>query len=88
MTIHLSSDREQFIRSVIEAGHYPSENAVIDEALRLLEERDEAAKLAELRRDIADGIEQADRGELSPFDPHATLARIRARQATSAAGQP
>jgi antitoxin ParD1/3/4 len=87
MTIHLSSEREQFIRSVIEAGHYASESAVIDEALRLLEERDEAVKLAELRRDIADGIEQADRGELSPFAPHATLARIRARQAISAAGQ-
>ena len=43
---------------------------------------------AELRRDIADGIEQADCGELSPFDPRATLARIRSRQATSAAGQP
>jgi putative addiction module CopG family antidote len=63
------------IRSIIEAGHYPSENAVIDEALRLLEEREEAVKLAELRRDVADGIEQADRGELSPFDPLATLAR-------------
>ena len=88
MTIHLYSGPEQFIRSVIEAGHYPSEDAVIDEALRLLEERDEAARLAELRRDIADGIEQADRGELSPFDPRATLARIRASQAASAAGQP
>jgi antitoxin ParD1/3/4 len=87
MTIHLSSDREQFIRSLIEAGHYPSEDAVIDEALRLLEERDEAAKLAQLRHDIADGIVQADRGELAPFDPHATLARIRSRQ-TSATGQP
>jgi putative addiction module CopG family antidote len=87
MTIHLSSDREQYIRSLIEAGNYPSEDAVIDEALRLLEERDEAAKLAQLRRDIVDGIEQADRGELAPFDPQATLARVRARQATGA-GQP
>jgi antitoxin ParD1/3/4 len=87
MTIHLSSDREQFIRSLIEAGHYPSEDAVIDEALRLLEERNEAAKLAQLRRDIGDGIAQADRGELAPFDPHATLTRIRSRQ-TSATGQP
>jgi antitoxin ParD1/3/4 len=85
MTVHLSSDREQFIRSVIEAGHYPTENAVIDEALRLLEERDEDVKLAKLRRDIVDGIDQADRGELSPFDPHTTLARIRARQRRSPA---
>jgi len=80
MTIHLSSDREQFIRALVEAGQYPSEDAVIDEALRLLEERDEAAKLAQLRRDIGDGIAQADRGDLAPFDPRATLARIRSHQ--------
>jgi antitoxin ParD1/3/4 len=87
MTIHLSSDREQFVRSLIDAGQYPSEDAVIDEALRLLQEHDDEIKLAQLRRDIAGGIEQADRGDLAPFDPHATLARIRSGQ-TSAAGQP
>lgn len=84
MTIQLSSDREQFVRSLIEGGRYPSEQAVIDEALRLLEERDEAAKLAELRQDSAAGIAQAERGELAPFDPHSTLARIRARHAAGA----
>ena len=36
------------------------------------------------RRDIAIGIEQADRGELAPFDPHATLERIRSLQAPTA----
>jgi hypothetical protein len=35
--------------------------------------------LAMLRREIAIGIEQADRGELAPFDPHANLARIRSQ---------
>jgi 2'-5' RNA ligase len=55
---------------------------VLDKALQLLEESDEQTKLAELRQEIAIGIEQADRGELAPFDPHATLARIRSRQAT------
>lgn len=81
MPVRLPYDREQFVRSLIEDGRYPTEEAVIDEALRLLEERDEAAKLERLRQDIAAGIEQADRGELGPFDPHATLSRIRARQA-------
>ncbi len=83
MTIRLSEDREQFVRSLLQGGRYASEHEVIEEALRLLEERDEQAKLAELRREIAIGIEQADRGELAPFDPHATLARIRSRQASS-----
>ncbi len=80
MTIHLSSDREQLVRALMESGQFSSEDAVIDEALRLLQEREDQARLADLRREIAVGIEQADRGELAPFDPLATLARIRARQ--------
>ena len=85
MTIHLSSDREQYVRSLVEGGRFPSEDAVIAEALRLLQEREDDLKLASLRRDVAAGIEQADKGELAPFDPHAALAGIRSRQAT---GQP
>ena len=83
MTIHLSGDREQFVRSLVQIGQFASEDEVIDEALRLFQERDELAKLAELRREIAVGIEQADRGELAPFDPHATLARVRSGQTSS-----
>ena len=64
----------------MQGGQYGSEDEVIDSALRLLQERDEQAKLEALRREIAVGIEQADRGELEPFDPTATLARVRARQ--------
>ena len=83
MTIYLSNNREQFIRSLVQAGRYASENDVIEEALQLLEERYEQAKLTELRREIAIGIEQADRGELAPFDPHATLARVRSDRAAT-----
>jgi antitoxin ParD1/3/4 len=82
MNIQLSGDREQIVRSFIQEGRFSSEDEVIDEALRLLQERDEQAKLADLHREIAIGIDQADRGELAPFDPHATLERIRSRQAT------
>jgi antitoxin ParD1/3/4 len=81
MTIHLSSEREQFVRSLVQAGQYATEDEVIAEALQLLEERN---KLAVLRQEIAIGIEQADRGELEPFDPQATLARVRSRQPSSA----
>jgi putative addiction module CopG family antidote len=58
----------------VQAGQYSSEDEVIAEALQLLEERD---KLGVLRREIAIGIEQADRGELEPFEPHAALVRVR-----------
>ncbi|MGC1721068.1 MAG: hypothetical protein WA746_18955 [Isosphaeraceae bacterium] len=36
MTIHLSGDREEIVRSFIEDGRFTSEDEVIDEALRLL----------------------------------------------------
>jgi antitoxin ParD1/3/4 len=80
MTIHLSEDGERLVRSLVQGGGYASEEEVIGEALKLLQERDERARLDDLRREIAVGIEQADRGELGPFDPHATLARVRSRR--------
>ena len=79
MEIQLSEAREAFVRSLIEDGSYPSPDRVIEAALQLLQECGEPTRLAELRREIAVGIEQADRGELAPFDPAATLARVRAR---------
>jgi antitoxin ParD1/3/4 len=82
MIIHLRENHEQFVRDLVQGGRYASEDEVIEKALQLLEQTDEQARLAELRHEIAIGIEQADRGELASFDPHATLARIRARQTT------
>ena len=79
MNATISERWEPFVRSQVQSGRYASEQAVIDEVLRLLEQRDEQADLATLRHEIAIGIVQADRGELAPFDPHATLASIRSR---------
>lgn len=77
-------DREQAVRFLMEGGRYASEDEVIDEALRLLLECDKQARLDHLRLEIGVGVDQADRGELAPFDPRATLARIRSRQAAGA----
>ena len=82
MTIHLPEHREQFIRDLVRSGRYASEDEVIDKALKLLEESDDQAKLDGLRHEIDIGMEQAERGELAPFDPRATLTRIRSRQTT------
>ena len=87
MTIQLAEHSERFVREMVRSGRYASENEVVEKALQLLEESDEQSKLAELRLEIGIGIEQADRGDLSPFDPHATLARIRSREA-SGTGKP
>jgi antitoxin ParD1/3/4 len=40
MVIHLSGEREQFVRSLVQGGRYVSESEVVEEALRLLEQRD------------------------------------------------
>jgi antitoxin ParD1/3/4 len=84
MTIHLSSDRARYVRSLIDGGRFPSEDAVIEEALRLLQEREDELNLESLRRDVATGMEQADRGELGRFNPDASMARIRSRRITAA----
>ena len=39
MTIHLSGEREQLILSLLRAGKFASSDEVIDEGLRLVEER-------------------------------------------------
>ena len=73
MNVYTSDHWEQFICALLQSERDESADAVIDEGMRLLEKRDEQAKRVELRHEIAIGIEQADRGELSPFDPQATL---------------
>lgn len=62
----LPPEVESFLRRKVESGMYDSADEVIEEALRLLEERDKLReiRLEELRALIRVGIEQADRGEL------------------------
>ena len=40
MNLHVPEEWEPFIRSQVQSGRYDSENEVLDEALRLLQERD------------------------------------------------
>jgi antitoxin ParD1/3/4 len=81
MEVSLTPELEQLVAERIESGMYASPSEVMGEALRLLKERDETrrARLEELRREIAIGLEQADRGETRPFDPEDLKRRIRAR---------
>ncbi len=61
MTITLPPQLEKRIREKVASGTYPSPNDVLQESLRLLDERDR--KRAALRADIQVGIDQLDRGE-------------------------
>lgn len=70
MTIALTPDLEAFVDAKVTSGLYRSPIEVIGDALRLLEERDRLAesRRQELRREIARGLEQLERGEKAPLD--------------------
>ena len=66
MKVSLTPELEELIQEKINSGQYTSVSEIIAEGLRLLDERDKlkAARLAELKEKIREGIEAADRGEL------------------------
>jgi antitoxin ParD1/3/4 len=79
MNVNLGPTFEKFVAQMLSTGLYQSQSEILREALRLLKEREEAKKLrlAELRREIAVGAEQADHGEF--LDGAAVFAGIRHR---------
>jgi antitoxin ParD1/3/4 len=79
MNINLTPDSEQYLREQLASGKFPSADEAISEALRRM--RDYEQKVEELRREIAVGIDQADRGLAVEFN-EATLerAKVKARQ--------
>ena len=76
MTVSLPSEMEELVNAKIQSGQYHSAGEVVREGLRLLQEQDmlRQIKLEQLRKDIAIGIEAADRGELAPLDVDAIIA--------------
>jgi len=79
MNVNLGPVFDQFVADLLKSGLYQSQSEILREGLRLLKEREELKqlRLAELRREIAAGIEQADRGEF--VDGSETFALIRKR---------
>ena len=66
MSIQLSPETEARIRELVDRGDYDDPEAVVDEALRVLVERDQYARL---KAAIAVGIEQLERGQVGPWTP-------------------
>ena len=79
MNVNLGIVFDKFIAELLKTGMYQSQSEIVREGLRLLKEREEWKKLrlAELRKEIAIGSEQADRGEV--VDGEETFAEIRRR---------
>ena len=88
MNISLTKEFENYVTKKVESGMYHSASEVIRDGLRLMKERDELhqSRLAELRKDIAIGVDQADRGQVQPFNEEIT-ARVKARGRKRAGAQ-
>jgi putative addiction module CopG family antidote len=59
MTTEIPPEYQRFVEHMVRSGAFPTEDAVVGEALRLLHER----RLAELREELRPAIDRLDRGE-------------------------
>ncbi len=66
MNVNLTPELEKLIQDKVKSGLYNNQSEVVREALRLLVEQDERRKahISRLRNALAEGVGQADRGEL------------------------
>ena len=66
MNVPLTPELEQFVQAKVKTGRYLSASKAVREALRLLDDRDRLREIRinTLRKEIAIGIEQSDRGEV------------------------
>jgi antitoxin ParD1/3/4 len=81
MEIRLPAELEAFVQELIASGMYEHPDMIVHDALWLL--KDQVAlykvKQEELRKLIAVGIEQLDRGQVAPLDMEAIMAKAAVR---------
>ena len=84
MNVSLTPELEEFIASKVKNGLYRSHSEVVRQGLRLLIEREQllGARLAELRADVKEGLDQARRGELIPTEKVEARLKTRAKART------
>jgi antitoxin ParD1/3/4 len=70
VNVSLTPELEALIQERVRSGRYTSASEVVREALRLLEDRDELRRLrlAELRGQVAAGLDSLDRGQARDGD--------------------
>lgn len=66
MNVNLTPELERLVQEKVKSGLYNNQSEVVREALRLMAEQDRVreAQLAGLRQALAQGVAEADRGEL------------------------
>lgn len=79
MNVSLTPELDQFVAGKVSSGRYNSASEVVREALRLMEERDQArtAQLAAFDQELSRRLGSLDRGER--LDHQAAKARIQER---------
>jgi antitoxin ParD1/3/4 len=79
MNVSLTPELDQFVAGKVESGRYNSASEVIREALRLLEEYDQArgAQLAAFNRELGARLASLDRGER--VEPEVARGRLELR---------
>ena len=65
MNVSLTPELEKFVGNKVESGRYNSASEVVREALRLLEEHDQArgAQMAAFNQELGRRLDSLDRGE-------------------------
>ncbi len=88
MKVELRADILQFLREKVEKGQFESIEEAVNELLGLVREEETLTEedIAELRREVQLGIEQADRGEFSPFTAEDIIRQEQARMRKNKAG--
>jgi antitoxin ParD1/3/4 len=79
MNVSLTPELEKFASAKVESGRYNSASEVVREALRLLEEHDQAkaAQLANFNQELGHRLDALDRGQ--HVDPTAVRTQIRSK---------
>jgi antitoxin ParD1/3/4 len=77
MSVSVPSEYVPFVNELVASGSYPSQDAVMRDALQLL--RAKRLEFEDRKAEIAIGIEQANRGEVVPFDADKIIANARKR---------
>jgi antitoxin ParD1/3/4 len=82
MNVNLTPELEKLIHQKVRSGHYNNQSEVVREALRLMAARDRAQEthIARLKEALAEGIAQADRGELADLEDVDARARAALRR--------
>ena len=78
MNVSLTPELEHFVSTKVGSGRYNSASEVVREALRLLEEHDQAraSQIAEFNRELGRRLASLDRGEkVDPAESRAKLQR-------------